>query len=232
MVERLGARADDRRAACHADAVVVAPPQVGRIEEPEGAGVLDHRRALDQVPLPGLRRPDEPVRRADGREPVGRELLGVDLGGQVAAVPVALPQQPWRAVGCHEHAGVDGAATCDGTHEGGRGVIDEGAGGVGAGGVRDAHRAGLPSGGLEAPERRCLGATSERDGRRCRVVHDVGAVRSGPHRRRPLEPGHRPRRQRGQRIPEILPVEPRIGASSMTGTCAAAAYCVVSVFEA
>ena len=93
-----------------ADAVVGRSPQVGRIEHPEGGAGLDHRGCLDEAALPGLGGADELVRRTDGREAVGRELLGVDVRRQVAAVAVRLPEEPRRAVRGDEDAGVDRAA--------------------------------------------------------------------------------------------------------------------------
>ena len=68
-------RARRPRSSRDTDAVVVGSPQIGRIEEPVGAAVLDHGRTLDQIPLPALRGSDQPVRRTDHRESVGRVLL-------------------------------------------------------------------------------------------------------------------------------------------------------------
>ena len=210
MVEGLGAGADDGRTARHADAVVVRPPKIARVEEPEGVVVLDHRRPLDQIPLPALGRPDQPVGRTNHREPVGRELLRVDRGGHVAAVAVALPEQPRRAVGCDEHARVDCTPLRERAHESRGRVIHERASRIGAGRARDAHCAGLPVSGLDAPRRRRLGQAPERNCRRRRVVHDIGAVRSRPHRRRPLESRDGPLGQGRQRVPEVLAFESRI----------------------
>ncbi len=148
--------------------------------------------------------------RTDHREPVGRELLRIDRGGLVATVSVALPEQPRRAVRRNEHTRIDRTALCERTHERGRRVIDERAGGIGARRARDAHRARLPVGGLDTPRRRRLGQTPERNRGRRRVVHDMmpsGRVHTdGAH----WKPGTVHLGRDGSASPRYLPLKPEL----------------------
>ncbi len=144
MVEWLGAGTDHGSATRDTDPVRLVTPQAARIEEPQVVMVLDHRGCLDEMVFPRLRGPQEPVGRPDGRESVARQLLRVDRGRLVAAVAVALPQEPRRPVRPDEHARIDGSSLVGGADERRGRVVDERAGWVCRGGARDALRVGPP----------------------------------------------------------------------------------------
>ena len=171
-------------------------------------------RALRPDPLPRTgrhRSAGAPARRRTGRP---LRAAGSRCSRAVAAVAVALPEQPGCPSRIDEHARVDRPSLRHRADKSRRRVVDEGARRARARRPRDAkrrpragrecvtHAAGVPAPG------------SRGDGRRRRVVHDIGAIRASPHRGRPLEAGHGPSGEDGKSVAQVMALEPRI-----TGQC-------------